>query len=217
MIHKGFYNIKSNYRLSPKGVSEANKGVLDTSILDIDKTKMTDAQFKQLCYVAKRLDATPENAIKIGSEKTWSEFLAANPSTDLNKSAESYIKLITEQSPWPEGYTPVITTLKGGEQFNMVLNADAELDELGGWGLIDDVPDIKFVNSNMGVKSNWKTNLGKVVRCEVNDGVTLKAFSGPIGPQVDLSLTQLDLFNGMGKIERTDYIHAISGSEIYLK
>ncbi|MFL0252918.1 hypothetical protein ACJDT4_21150 [Clostridium neuense] len=210
-----------------KGVSEANEDDLDTSILDIDKTKMTDAQFKQLCDVAKRLDATPENAIKIGSEKTWSEFLAANSSTDLNKSAESYIKLITEQSPWPEGYTPVITTLKGGEQFNMVLNADAELDELGGWGLIDDVPDIKFVNSNMGVKSNWKTNLGKVVRCEVNDGVTLNAFSGPIGPQVDLaadtylpgdlSLTQLDLFNGMGKIERTDYIHAISGSEIYLK
>lgn len=135
--------------------------------------------------------------------------------------------MITEQFPWTEGYTPVITTLKGGDQFNMVLNADAELDELGGWGLIDDVPDIKFVNSNMGVKSNWKTNLGKVVRCEVNDGVTLNAFSGPIGPQVDLaaytyltgdlSLIQLDLFNGMGKIERTDYIHAISGSEIYLK
>ncbi|MFA9379379.1 MAG: hypothetical protein ACERKZ_21935, partial [Lachnotalea sp.] len=158
----------------------------------------------------------------IGSDITWNEFMTANPNGTIN----DYFELVQNQSPWPKNYVPEHQVLSGGDRFNMVLNADAELDELGGWGLVEEVPNINFVNENMAVKSTWKTNLGKVVQCEVNDGVTLEVLKGPIGPQVDLaadkyltgdlSLTQYDLFNGMGRIERTDYIHAIPGTDKYL-
>ena len=54
--------------------------------------------------VVRNMEATPQNAILIGSENTWNDFIKYNPSKDLNKSAKSYIKLITDQSPWPENY-----------------------------------------------------------------------------------------------------------------
>ncbi|MEC5425161.1 hypothetical protein QGM71_16870 [Virgibacillus sp. C22-A2] len=45
---------------------------------------------------------------------------------DGNKTVEdikdSYIKLIKEQSPWPEGYTPEKINLEKGTKINMVLS-----------------------------------------------------------------------------------------------
>lgn len=56
----------------------------------------------------------------------------------------------------------------------------------------------------------------------VKDGVELICPAGPIGPQIDLgvdmylpgnsSLTQYDLFNGLGRKNRTDFIEVVPGS-----
>ncbi|MDF2065955.1 hypothetical protein [Bacillus sp. Cr_A10] len=43
-----------------------------------------------------RMEKTPENSKLIGSERTWNEFLEYNPSSDVETSVESYIKLITD-------------------------------------------------------------------------------------------------------------------------
>jgi hypothetical protein len=47
---------------------------------------------------------TISRAIAKGSEKTWDEFLSANPERAIDDVTNSYIKLIDEQSPWPEGF-----------------------------------------------------------------------------------------------------------------
>ncbi len=176
--------------------------------------------------VARGIDKTPENAVLIGSENTWNEFLKHNPSSDLNKSAQSYIDLITEQSPWPEGFTPVPRVLKGGDTFNMVLDVKQDSDSPGGFGIIEDVTSRDFARNNMAIKSNWKDDCGKVVTYKVKDGVELKTLSGPIGPQIDLdadkylpgdmNVTQLDLFNGLGRVNRLDYIEAIEETERFI-
>lgn len=84
-----------------------------------------------------------------------------------------------------------------------------------------------FARNDMAIKLGWKDDCGKVVTYRVKQGVELKVPSGPIGPQIDLgadkylpgnkSLTQLDLFNGLGKVNRNDYIEAVPGSVRRLK
>lgn len=74
----------------------------------------------------------------------------------------------------------------------------------------------------MAIKVDWKADCGKVATYRVKPGVELNAPSGPIGPQIDLTankylpgnnnLTQFDLFNGMGRVDRTDYIEYVRGS-----
>jgi len=43
-------------------------------------------------------------AISKGSQETWDEFIKANPHTPKETLATSYIELIENQYPWPEGY-----------------------------------------------------------------------------------------------------------------
>lgn len=79
----------------------------------------------------------------------------------------------------------------------------------------------------MAIKYAWKNDCGKVVTYKVKDGVELICPKGPIGPQIDLgadiylpgnsSLTQYDLFNGLGRINRNDYIEVVPGSIKRLK
>lgn len=74
----------------------------------------------------------------------------------------------------------------------------------------------------MAIKSNWKMDCGKVVTYKVKQGVELNVPSGSIGPQIDLkvdkylpgnnSVTQLDLFNDLGNIDRNNYIEYVPGS-----
>ena len=80
----------------------------------------------------------------------------------------------------------------------------------------------EFARKDMAIKYDWKDDCGKVVTYRVKDGVELICPAGPIGPQIDLgvdmylpgnsSLTQYDLFNGLGRINRTDFIEVVPGS-----
>ena len=161
----------------------------------------------------------------IGSENTWNEFMEHNSSSNI----DSYFKLVNEQSPWLEGYKPSdnVITLKEGDTFKMVLDNKQKITQPGGFGLLNDVPSIEFTRNDMAIKVDWKKNCGKVGEFKVKPGVELNVPSGPIGPQIDLkadkylkgntSLTQLDLFNGLGKINRNDYIEIVHGSIKKLK
>jgi len=157
----------------------------------------------------------------IGSEKTWREFKEHNP----NGTIDDYFRLVKEQSPWPDGYNPYenIINLKEGDTFYMVLDKKQRVTQPGGFGILDEVPSVEFARNDMAIKLDWKKDCRKVVQYRVKPGVELKVPSGPIGPQIDLkadrylpgntSLTQLDLFNGMGKINRNDYIEYVPGSK----
>ena len=156
----------------------------------------------------------------IGSDKTWNEFQQANPDSTL----DDYLRLVKEQSPWPDGYDPKlnVTTLKEGDTFNMVLDNNQPISKPGGFGLKDDIPNVEFARNDMAIKSNWKKDCGKVVTYRVKEGVELNVMQGPVGPQIDLnantylpgnsSITQYDLFNGMSNINRMDFIEYIPGS-----
>jgi hypothetical protein len=161
----------------------------------------------------------------IGSDKTWNEFLEHNPDSNI----DDYLKLVKGQSPWPDGYNPTdnIITLKEGDRFKMVLDQKQKATQPGGFGILDDVPNVNFARNDMAIKLDWKKDCKRVVEYEVKPGVELKVPSGPIGPQIDLkadkyltgntSATQLDLFNGMGRINRNDYIEYVPGSTKNLK
>ena len=156
----------------------------------------------------------------IGSDKTYNDFIMNNP----GKNIDDYFRLVKEQSPWPDGYMPSehMVTLKSGDTFNMVLDAKQKTSSPGGFALKEDVPSVEFARKDMAIKYGWKDDCGKVVTYRVKDGVELICPAGPIGPQIDLevdmylpgnsSLTQYDLFNGLGRINRTDFIEVVSGS-----
>lgn len=156
----------------------------------------------------------------IGSDKTYKDFIMNNP----GKNIDDYFRLVKEQSPWPDGYKPSehMVTLKSGDTFNMVLDSKQKTSNPGGFALKEDVPSVEFARKDMAIKYDWKDDCGKVVTYRVKDGVELICPAGPIGPQIDLrvdmylpgnsSLTQYDLFNGLGRINRTDFIEVVPGS-----
>lgn len=104
----------------------------------------------------------------------------------------------------------------------MVLDSKQKVTQPGGFALLNDVPSREFARNDMAIKYGWKDDCGKIATYRVKEGVELNALSGPIGPQIDLgvdkylpgnmSLTQLDLFNGLGEINRNDYIEVVHGS-----
>ena len=156
----------------------------------------------------------------IGSDKTYNDFIMNNP----GKNIDDYFRLVKEQSPWPDGYMPSehMVTLKSGDTFNMVLDSKQKTSNPGGFALKEDVPSVEFARKDMAIKYGWKDDCGKVVTYRVKDGVELICPAGSIGPQIDLgvdmylpgnsSLTQYDLFNGLGRINRTDFIEVVPGS-----
>ena len=161
----------------------------------------------------------------IGSDRTYNDFIANNP----GKNIDDYFKLVNEQSPWPDGYIPEnnLVTLKSGDTFNMVLDSKQKTSSPGGFALKDDVPSVEFARKDMAIKYGWKDDCGKVATYRVKEGVEITCPAGPIGPQIDLgvdqylpgnsSLTQYDLFNGLGRINRNDYIEVVPGSVRRLK
>jgi hypothetical protein len=168
-------------------------------------------------------------AIEVGSEKTWIDFIKYNPSEDIGSSLDSYIKLIKEQSPWPEGYNPLenMVTLKEGDTFYMVLDNNQSIRRPGGFALANEVPSVEFARNDMAIKVNWKDDCGKVVQYRVKQGVELICPSGPVGPQIDLvadkylpgnmDITQYDLFYDLGRIDRNEYIEFVKNSLSKLK
>ncbi|WP_338787955.1 ribonuclease YeeF family protein [Metabacillus sp. FJAT-53654] len=129
-----------------------------------------------------------EEAIRFGSKKTWDEFLENSKGTDnIGEIKNSYIKLIKEQSPWPEGFTPKRGTLKSGDTFEMVLDNAQPLNKPGSFGTFDKITGVEYAKNNLAIKSNWKEDFGKVVTYRVKTGVELQVLEGPVGPQIDIA------------------------------
>jgi len=112
--------------------------------------------------------------------------------------------------------------VRSNDTFKMVLDNNQPLSKPGGFGILEDVPNIEFARNDMAIKSNWKMDCGKVATYKVKQGIKLNVPSGPIGAQIDLkadkylpgnnSVTQLDLFNRIGNIDRNNYIEYVPDS-----
>ena len=152
----------------------------------------------------------------IGSDKTWKEFMNANP----NRTIDDYFEIVQKQSPWPLGETGTSKTLKAGDRFFMAVQNDAPENMIGGFGVKERIESTDFVRNNLAVKYEWKTSCNVIREFEVNSNVELKVNAGPVGPQIDLGLdiylpgstniTQYDLFSNLGSgIKREDYVHIV--------
>ena len=104
----------------------------------------------------------------------------------------------------------------------MVLDLKQKISQPGGFALKEDIPSVEFARNEMAIKYGWKDDCGKVATYRVKEGSELLAPAGPIGPQIDLmvdkylsgsdALTQYNLFYGLGKVNRNDYIELVPGS-----
>lgn len=171
------------------GVTATNKGEkvdINSSwkdlMSDADKITYTDYWNNS----AKNMEKTPTNAKVIGSESTWNEFLKYNSSLDVNKSAESYIKIITDQSPWPENYTPKSNSLPIGTKINMAMSPGQDNLRPGGWATLDEFSDVNYVRNNLAVQYEFKPEIDRVNIYEVIKELPVK--EGTVGPQIDLRL-----------------------------
>ncbi len=129
-----------------------------------------------------------EDAINVGSKNTWNEFLNNNSRIgSIEDIKNSYVRLIRDQSPWPEGFSPEKNVLRAGNTFEMVLDIEQPINKPGSFGTFDSIQDIEYAKKNLAIKSNWKKDFGKVVTYRIKDGVELPVLRGPVGPQIDLN------------------------------
>ena len=78
---------------------------------------------------------------------------------------------------------------KPGDTFEMAMAPrDIQRDTWpGGFGTdIGTITDKDYVYYDLAVKSNWKSDIDRVVQYRVKEGIELPAHVGPIGPQIDL-------------------------------
>lgn len=85
-----------------------------------------------------------------------------NPSKDLNKSAGSYIKLITDQSPWPENYTSISNKLSVGTKINMAMSPGQDNLMPGGWATFDDITNVNYVRNSLAVQYDFKPEIDRI-------------------------------------------------------
>src|SRR5699024_1753412 len=116
--------------------------------------------------------------------KTWNEFLENNPSSDLNKSAEDYIKLITDTNPWPEGQPGVPNTLPTGTKVRMAMASGQSDLKPGGWATLDEITSIDDVRNDLAVMREFKGDIDRINIYEVIE--ELPIMEGKVGPQIDL-------------------------------
>lgn len=158
-----------------------------------------------------------EKAISAGSEKTWNEFVRANPGRNIEDLSKAYIDLVKNQSPWPEGFVPEKITLKPGDTFEMALDTTQPVTSPGNFASPDKIPNVDYVRNNLAVKSDWKADCGKVVTYRVKEGVEIPGLKGPVGPQIDINADKL-LAGGGNQIQllldrsvnKMDYLEIVS-------
>jgi hypothetical protein len=102
----------------------------------------------------------------------------------IEEQAAGYRKLISGESPWPEGFTPANETIPQGARVRMALSPGQPLTSPGGFGTFDTIPNELYVRNELAVKYGWKSEISGVVEYEVTQPLPVR--SGPVGPQIDL-------------------------------
>ncbi|ULT57361.1 hypothetical protein L1999_01740 [Neobacillus drentensis] len=125
------------------------------------------------------------DAIEVGTKNTWDEFLINNPNLTTSEASEAYIRLVKEQSPWPDGYVPKDSILKEGETFQMALASGQPLTTPGRFSTRDHITSVDFVRNKLAVKSDWKADCSVVVEYRVKKELPVQ--TGPVGPQIDVN------------------------------
>lgn len=65
----------------------------------------------------------------------------------------------------------------------MAYEPGQDLEWIGGFGTVDEIPNKSYVRNELAVKKDWKEDLDRVVTFEVTK--PLPVLLGPVGPQID--------------------------------
>ncbi|WP_010245439.1 transglutaminase domain-containing protein [Acetivibrio cellulolyticus] len=196
-----------------------NNGISPDMINKLDDLGIKPSDFDNLKINTSAAADAVEAAVKEGSPKTYKEFVdaAGGKYASATDASDSYIALVKGESPWPEGFTPNKTTLKSGDTFEMALDNAQPVTSPGNFATPDNITGVDYVRNQLAVKSNWKTDCGKVVEYRVKDGVEIPVATGPVGPQIDLNAdkylpgggNQIQLLLDRG-VDKMDYIEVVS-------
>ena len=118
-------------------------------------------------------------------KNTWNDFQKGSQGqySSRTAAADAYRRLIRDESPWPDGFTPKQRLLQPGETFNMALSPAQAATSPGAFGTFDQITDIEYVRKRLAVKLAWKRDVDRVATYRVTQSLPVKF--GPVGPQVD--------------------------------
>ena len=126
-----------------------------------------------------------------GGANLWNDFqgVTRGQYSSRGEAAAAYRRVIKEQSPWPDGLTPVERVMQPGETFNMAMAPGQPSVRPGGFGSFDPIPDVRTVRQPLAVKVAWKPEVDRVVTYRVRRPLPIR--EGPVGPQIDLGARQV--------------------------
>src|SRR5699024_4687781 len=101
-----------------------------------------------------------------------------------NKSAEDYIKLITDTNPWPDGKQGVPNTLPAGTKVRMAMAPGQSDLKPGGSGTLDEITSIDDPRTKLAIMGECKEDMDRINIYEVVEKVP--GMGGKVGPQIDL-------------------------------
>lgn len=135
----------------------------------------------------------------------------------VDEAAEAHIRLIKEQSSWPDGYIPKDTILKSGDTFQMALDSSQPVTSPGRFATTNNISSVDFVRNNLAVKSDWKADCSKVIEYRVKGGVEIPVQIGPVGAQIDINIDKYlpgganQIFINLGRgVNMMDYLEVVS-------
>jgi len=99
------------------------------------------------------------------------------------EAASAYANLAEIASPWPDWLPPHDAILPPGTRFQMAIGGEQTPDHPGSFGTFDNIDEVEDVRSGLAVRTEWKTEVDRVVTYEVTQALPVKI--GPVGPQID--------------------------------
>lgn len=207
--------VESAIKYGDNAIAAMKNGIEPSLISQLDSIGLTPANFSKYGIVSREAAQGASAAINKGSIKTWKEFFDAGAGKypSAKEASDSYVKLLDEQSPWPEGFIPNKTTLKPGEKFEMAFSPTQASTEPGGFATFDNITSVDYVRDQLAVKLDWKPSIDRVVIFEVVEELPVQ--TGPVGPQIDLAVdkylpgggTQIEML--VGRFDRMNYLKII--------
>jgi hypothetical protein len=129
---------------------------------------------------------------KVLRKKAYNEFAAATKGMygSVEESANIFMRILKEESPWPLDFVPTKKTLHAGEEFHMAISSSYQILEdgtikPGAFATTDYITNVNYVRNKLAVKSHWKSGIDKVVTFRVKEGMSLPVNVGPVGSQID--------------------------------
>lgn len=128
-----------------------------------------------------------DEATQLLRRQAFDEFDVATKGmyNSAEEQANAFMSILKDEDAWPLGYVDTPVVLEAGDTFKMALSPGQPITSPGGFGTIDDIPNVDYARNQLAIKEGWKGDIDRVVTYRVKEGMELPAFTGQVGPQID--------------------------------